>query len=349
MTPGPSPQFITATAPHPGAVGIVQLMGEGAADIVEKLTGKRPTQRVQLATMEQIDEGLIVALRDDWCQLMPHGGMRVMQLLAERLVELGATPAAQIDNIQLYPEADSPIEADMLAALANAASPAAVDRLMAQPQLWRDAITRNTINRQQIEAQSRVLDQLMHPPRIVVIGAANVGKSTLTNHLAGRAASIVADLPGTTRDWVGTLVELPTPIGDVAVQWFDTPGMRQSDDPIEQRAIELAKRVITSADVLVAMRDELSDWPTTDRRPDVRVINKIDRPDAAALVKQHAGAIGLAAAQGTGVDQLAAAIADRLGQTDVPADALWAFAPGLVGAMRDGQLPGYCRPTAAHG
>ncbi len=322
------------TASHPGAVGIVQLHGAGACDLAERVCGVRPTRRVRLARFEDIDEGLIASLGDDWCQLMPHGGVRVMQRLVERLAELGATPTHEdVPAGVLYPEADAPVEADMLAALSRCPSPAAIDRLLAQPVLWRELVASGTAvdatKPHAIDRHTRALDRLMQPPRIVVAGAPNVGKSTLTNHLAGRAASIVADLPGTTRDWVGTLIELPTPAGDVAVQWLDTPGLHLSDDPIEQRAIELAARVIDNADLLIAMRDDACDWPTLPRPADLRVVNKTDRPAAAALLRDAPGAIGLAARDGRGIELLANAIADRLGLTGVPPDAAWAFSDTL--------------------
>ncbi|NJL31882.1 MAG: GTP-binding protein [Phycisphaerales bacterium] len=60
---------------------------------------------------------------------------------------------------------------------------------------------------------------------VVVAGQPNVGKSTLMNKMLGRSASLVADLPGTTRDWVAGWVELE----GVALHWMDTPGLRHTD------------------------------------------------------------------------------------------------------------------------
>src|SRR5690606_28944502 len=129
-----------ATAPQPGAVGLLQLHGPGAVALAAALTG-RPMPaagRVALRGFEGIDEGLVAALRDDWVQLMPHGGPRVVQRLVERLIELGATCDAEPDAREMYPEAASPVEADVLAAIARAASPAAIEVLAAQPALWRE-------------------------------------------------------------------------------------------------------------------------------------------------------------------------------------------------------------------
>src|SRR5690606_21485216 len=88
----PPCRVTVATAPQPGAVGLLQLHGPGAAVLAAALCD-RPLPgagRAGLRDLGGIDEGLAAALREDWGQLMPHGGPRVVQRLVERLVELGA-------------------------------------------------------------------------------------------------------------------------------------------------------------------------------------------------------------------------------------------------------------------
>lgn len=310
------------TARCPGAIAGLAVTGDGAAGVVAALIGRQPVRRAALCDLGGIDDGLVAALNDRWCLITPHGGVRVVQRLSERLAELGAPAAGSIDPRTLYPEATSDLEADMLGALAGAASPAAVDRLLNQPAAWRDVAT----GKRDWPDDSPALDRLIHPPRVVLIGRANVGKSTLTNRVVGRAASITADLPGTTRDWVSALAELPTPVGELAVVWHDTPGLRQSDDPLEQRAIELARRVIDSADLLIAVRDADHDWPDPLDRCDLRAWNKID------IAPPPAGFDGLAisAATGEGIDALGIAVADRLGLASIAADQPWPFSARLV-------------------
>jgi tRNA modification GTPase len=290
-----------ATAPTPGAVGILQLHGPDTATLIAQLTARPapPPGRVVLRRFADIDEGVVVlgeARGGPWAQLMPHGGPRVVRKLIDALVERGAAWGETPDARALYPEAESPIEADALAAIARAPSPAAIDLLAAQPRRWRawragewegGRTTKAAVSEDVLRACS--LDRLLIPPTVAVVGRPNVGKSTLTNALHGKAVSIVADLPGTTRDWVGSLVELQGTRGlaqlGVAVQWLDTPGLRDSDDPIEQRAIEMARRVIEQAHVLIALRDPQLDWPTAaslPREPDLWVINKCDAEDRAA-------------------------------------------------------------------
>jgi len=330
----PTRVFLT-TAPRPGAIAILTVAGPDVVGILKAVTGRSDwiPGRVRLVDLAGVDEGVAVLLRsgESGCaQLMPHGGPRVVQCLLEKLASLGVATDTPDDPRQIYPEASSPIEADMLATIAQAASPAAIDRLAGQPDLWRQAVRDKTVfDPSRVLADSAVLDRLIEPPMVVVVGRANVGKSTLTNHLMGRTVSLVADLPGTTRDWVGGLVE----IEGVALHWHDTPGLRSSDDPIEQRAIRIARRVMASADVLIAMRDPYQDWPATDvlpREPDLCVVNKVDQQGS--KIVWH-GAIPISAQTGEGIDRLKSAVISCLQLDRVSSKALWAFSPTLRRVM----------------
>ena len=73
----------------------------------------------------------------------------------------------------------------------------------------------------------RSLWWLLHPPRVAIVGAANAGKSTLANQLFAQERSITADLPGTTRDWVGEVAD----IDGLPVMLVDTPGPASDGRP----------------------------------------------------------------------------------------------------------------------
>ncbi|MFN3168131.1 MAG: GTPase [Phycisphaeraceae bacterium] len=355
-----------ATANTPGAVAIVQLHGEGVVDVLQQLTGKADWQarRVRLCHFADIDEGLAVLLNDQAAQLMPHGGPRVVQKLIEHLTaKLGCAYDATPDAQALYPEANSPIEADMLDAIARAASPAAIDLLAAQPALWAGLLKQAGLSPTHARAileRSRILDRLINPPTVVVVGPANVGKSTLTNALMGRSVSLVADLPGTTRDWVGALVELSATGSTrdaVAVNWLDTPGLRTSDDAVEQRAIALARKQIARADVLIAMRDPEQDWPDASalpREPDLWVVNKVD--DTAETQHDWDGIspekpLQISAANNRGIDRLQDVVVDRLGLSSFSPDTPWAFSGSLCDAIEScdlAMLARYCGAQSEH-
>ncbi len=333
-----APACLVATAPAPGAIGIIQLHGPGAADCIERLTGRRPDGRVRLADLAGVDEGLVVSLRDDWCQIMPHGGPRVITRLVEQLGRLGAVPTAGHDACELFPEAASRSEADMLQTLATAASPAAIDPLLDQPRRWRRALATGRPDWLAIQHATDAMRHLLTPPRVALIGRPNVGKSTLTNLVLGRIASITADLPGTTRDWVGGLADLPTAIGDLVVEWIDTPGLHASDDPLERRAIELARDAIAHADLIIAVRDPQVDWPDDlPDRPTLHVCNKADLADPPADPRNGGPPIPISALRGDGLEALGAAAGAALGLGPAVAVMPWAFSPtlGRVVADRD--------------
>ena len=259
----------------------------------------------------------------------------------------------------------------MLAALATAASSAAIDLLLKQPALWQAWLetkrrretgdrrqesqsprtpVRGSDRRSQILSNSNVLDRLIDPPTVVIVGRPNVGKSTLTNRMLGRSASIVADLPGTTRDWVAGIAELNAgsdPQAAIAVRWLDTPGLRQSDDAIEQNAITLANQVIREADVLIMMRDPDVDWPdeaSLPRRPDLRVMNKIDRLGAPSPTLETDTKM-ISAQTGEGIADLERDIVARLGLNDLDSAMPWAFSKALRDMLQcdDRQaLAAYC-------
>ena len=71
---------------------------------------------------------------------------------------------------------------------------------------------------------------------MVLVGAPNAGKSSLSNALLGRDASIVSPEAGTTRDAVSARIDL----AGLVVEWFDLPGVRETEDCIEREAIGLA-------------------------------------------------------------------------------------------------------------
>ncbi|MEM6458502.1 MAG: GTPase [Planctomycetota bacterium] len=346
-------RYTRATPATPGAVAVVQVRGDAAAlvNLLERLTERQadgwPVGRLRLASLGGVDEGLTGRLGDDVAQLMPHGGPRVVQKLIGRLRELGVEPAVEPDPMTLYPEAGSPIEADVLHAIATAASPAAVDRLAEQPRLWRAWLAAEPTEK---PASPEGWDRLLTPPTVVVVGRPNVGKSTLLNRLTGRITAIAADAAGTTRDWVGATVELMPEVpgggGDplrdaVAVRWLDTPGLRLSNDPVEQRAIAAARSVVASADVLVAMRDPQSDWPTLDgldREPDVRVTNKADTPEAVS--GGGMGQLRISASDGSGIDKLSGAVLSCLGLSAMSDDRPWVFS-SMLQALRVDDGPGW--------
>src|SRR5204863_1903126 len=125
----------------------------------------------------------------------------------------------------------------------------------------------------------------------------NVGKSTLSNALLGRSMSITLDMPGTTRDYIAGRIDL----AGLVVNWHDTPGMHESRDPIERKAIALARKLLDRADLLISMADVQTGWADLPRQPDLQVMNKIDlvsevRTDSPNVQSPASSAMAISAA-----------------------------------------------------
>jgi tRNA modification GTPase len=296
------------TPAGPGAVGGLLLVASDADELSQllrvRLGGDVQVGAVVRRRLLEVDDGLVARWSERSVELMPHGGTAVMRGLVAAVNGIGAAAAARLDDAEMYPEAADVIEARLLATLARARSPRAIDVLMAQRERW---------GRGEVEIEAglqRELRRLIDPPLVVAMGPANIGKSTLVNALAGRRVSIVADEPGTTRDHVGAMLEL----GGVVVRYVDTPGVREGGGAAERDALSLALALAAEADLLLLCGDPTNppvDLPGLRDRPALRVCLRGD------LIERGGGPawgpdVVTAAARGEGIGELARAVADRL-------------------------------------
>ena len=92
---------------------------------------------------------------------------------------------------------------------------------------------------------------------VVLMGAPNVGKSSLLNVLAGKDRAIVSPIAGTTRDTIDIQIEL----AGIPITLIDTAGLRESSDAIEMIGIDRTRQSIGQADIVLAL--ESDDTPPT--------------------------------------------------------------------------------------
>jgi tRNA modification GTPase len=143
---------------------------------------------------------------------------------------------------------------------------------------------------------------------IAILGAPNVGKSSLLNRIAKRDAAIVSHRAGTTRD----IIEIHLDIAGYAVTLIDTAGIHESSDDIEQEGIRRALERAGQADIKLVLFDG-GNWPALDEQSkalmtgnSIAVINKCDLITKAERISNDAIATPLfiSTQTGEGVDAL---------------------------------------------
>ena len=176
-----------------------------------------------------------------------------------------------------------------------------------------------------------------------LVGRPNVGKSTLLNRILGQKVSIVSDKAQTTRTQVRGVLTRP----DVQVVFVDTPGIHKPRTLLGERLNDTATEAVSGVDVVLFTIDATGPVGKGDRfvagivpRDSICVVNKIDlaAPEQVLQQLRRAGELGfsayfpVSATTGAGVDELVAAIAERMPDgpqlypddmvTDVP-EAFW--------------------------
>jgi tRNA modification GTPase len=239
---------------------------------------------------------------EDVVELHGHGGPAVMRLLLARCVELGARLAepgeftkraylnGKLDLAQAESVADV-IEASTATAV-RAAARSLTGEFSREVTAVRDALielrmyTEATLDfpeedldllregdvTAKLKAIGSRLDRLLERARegvilrsgltVVLVGAPNVGKSSLLNRLVGEDAAIVTAIPGTTRDTIERQIE----VAGIPLTVIDTAGLRETQDEVERLGIARTRAAIDRADlalVLVDAREDATDAALT--------------------------------------------------------------------------------------
>jgi tRNA modification GTPase len=220
-----------------------------------------------------------------------HGGPAVMRLLLARCIELGARLAepgeftkraylnGKLDLAQAESVADV-IEASTATAV-RAAARSLTGEFSREVHALRDALidlrmyTEATLDfpeedlellhagdvQERLASIRRRLTNVLARARtgavlregltVVLIGAPNVGKSSLLNRLVREEAAIVTPIPGTTRD----TVERQVAIAGIPLTVVDTAGLRETTDAIESLGIARTRAAIARADLALLLVD----------------------------------------------------------------------------------------------
>ena len=228
---------------------------------------------------------------EDVIELQGHGGPVVMEMLLNRCLELGArlaepgefTKRAFLNDKLDLAQAEG--VADLIDASSRTAARLALRSLKGDFSrrihgLVDDLVTLRMLveatldfpeedidfleaadARGKLEDLRRSVDEVLANARqgailregmnVVLVGAPNVGKSSLLNALAGDEVAIVTDIAGTTRDAVRERIL----IDGVPVHIVDTAGLRETDDVVERIGIERSRKAVSEADVALVLVD----------------------------------------------------------------------------------------------
>ncbi len=150
---------------------------------------------------------------------------------------------------------------------------------------------------------------------VAIAGCPNVGKSTLLNALLEEDKAIVSDIPGTTRD----IIEDTREIEGILFRFYDTAGLRETDDEIERIGIGRARDAIDRAAIVIWIIDASSGGDSVMLQyKEIReqigahasakhliLLNKTDlNPDSEELVAQLEGVLAISAKEGIGIDNI---------------------------------------------
>ena len=140
--------------------------------------------------------------------------------------------------------------------------------------------------------------------KIVIAGPPNAGKSSLMNALAKRDVAIVTEIAGTTRD----ILHVDLDLEGYLVRLYDTAGMRDSDDRVEQEGIRRAQLAVEQAD-LVLILEEIDSETKPASRADrtIAVGTKLD-----VHSRSTAYDVCISASSGEGLEHLRDLILDRV-------------------------------------
>jgi tRNA modification GTPase len=336
-----------------GAIATVQLFGDSAPDVLQKVFRRRGDKPFELAEGrvllgdiveggEILDEVTVGCEGPDIFAIHCHGNpllvARIMGLLqrqgvkvipAEQLLARIGARHKTLDSIG--------IEAKLALTTVKTLEGAAIlahqvkGGLSEKARQWRDRL--DSISLEEIAAEAGDILKRSKPARLIIsgctialVGPPSTGKSTLLNTLAGREKAIVSDLRGTTRDWVSAEIHLP-PLAATIIDTAGLDGGAGASSAIDQAAQQKSIEITKQADLVLLVLDlsqpaePLPESVATQlvRRRVVTVLNKADLPsclDVACLPGISGPVVQMSAQQGGGIDELIRAIHRVCGVAD---------------------------------
>ena len=146
---------------------------------------------------------------------------------------------------------------------------------------------------------------------VAIVGAPNVGKSTLLNRLVGDDRAMVSDIAGTTRD----TIEESVVIDGIRFRFVDTAGIRATDDKLEKMGIDRTLKAVKKAQIIINMAEPSGNFESVELEDDqleIRVINKAD-----TVTEQNINALYISARENIGIDSLRNSLSQSIDTSNI--------------------------------
>jgi tRNA modification GTPase len=316
-------------------------MADGNSEQVVVCRTDAVTVEVHCHGGQAVCQAILSDLQRTGCRVLPAEEWSVWRAEISQPMQPASCPIQQAAEHDLL-LAQSERAAAILLDQANGALRAAVERLLEQ--LDRSQVEAALHELSQLLERSRIGLRLTTPWQVVLAGPPNVGKSSLSNALAGQARAIVHHEPGTTRDWLQTL----TTVDGWPVALTDTAGVRLATDRIEAEGVARARQRIAAADGVLLVVDGTLGWTTThdeilaiSQAAEIErfiVWNKGDLTTAPPPTHIAASPVIVTSAVGTpGIEELIAKLAQWLCPCPPEDGVAIPFRPEHVAALKDTQ------------
>jgi tRNA modification GTPase len=264
----------------PAAVATIWIQGSHAAQCLSHFwIGRYPASelvvgRIYYGTWRSADtsetggESLVITrIAVDAFEVHCHGGKMAASAILADLVETGAARCSPSDYFRQR-------SSDAISAAATELLPTCKTQHSAAAMLFQSRGCLSNSIRELIKSfetdQLQIAQDLIHlllengswgtrllrPPRIVMVGTPNAGKSSLLNAILGFSRAVVHETAGTTRDILTESISL----NGWPFQLCDTAGLRASNDAIESAGISATYKQLETADVIALLIGRDQTW-----------------------------------------------------------------------------------------
>jgi tRNA modification GTPase len=322
------PTITRLTPPGAAAIAALELRGEHLWPVLravlrrpngKELPDKASVGNLYLTRVEELGEEVVLVCRQaepvQVVELHSHGGEQLIRWLVEYFAEHGLTETTREQGEFSVARAETLRIARILLDQSMGAFRKKIESLVAALEQERWADIDHALHR--LKCLIPAAEHLTRPFQLAIVGAPNVGKSSLVNTLLGYQRSVVSPSPGTTRDTVTTRLSLDGWMVDLT----DTAGLREAFDPLEAEGIERAESLLQGIDLCLWILDSTGHpyGPTVrmiervklSRESLLFVLNKCDR-SATWDLREIPQAVRVSATTGMGIKALCDRIVSRL-------------------------------------